>query len=153
RLGDVDVDVVGHGHGRVHGFEEFGDQGLQRMGLDRQADPGHVGEHRGVAGHGQGDLLGGDRAAVRLHADDLIADAFDAGDFAVLDDVDAHFVGLAGEGPRDVIVLGDAGPRLEGRSHDRVAQVVADVDDRADLLDLGRVEPFGVDAVECVRVD
>src|SRR5699024_3149650 len=152
RLRDVDVDVVGHDHGRADGFEELGDQRLQRVGLDRQTDAGHLGQPRGVAGPGQGDCLGGDRSAVRLHADDLVADAFDAGDLAVLDDVDAHLISLAGERLRDVIVLGDAGPRLEGRSHDRVAQVVADVDDRADLLDLGRVEPFGVDAVECVRV-
>src|SRR5699024_12740826 len=82
------------------------------------------------------DLLGGDRSAVRLHADDLVAEAFDPGDFAVLDDVDAHLIGLAGERPRDVIVLGDPGPRLEGRPHHGIAQVVADVDDRADLLDL-----------------
>ena len=45
-------------------------------------------------------------------------------------------VGAAGETPRDVVVLGDAGARLVGRPEHRVADVVRDVHDRADLLDL-----------------
>src|SRR5690606_30207802 len=88
-----------------------------------------------------------------LHAGDLIAILDKAGDFTVLDDVHAHFVGFAGEGPGYVVVLGDAGAWLPGGAHDRVADVVADVDDRAGFLDLGWVQPFGVHAVELVRLD
>ncbi len=84
---------------------------------------------------------------------DPVAVLEEAGDFAVLDDVHAEFVTLAGEGPGDVVVLGDAGARLVRGAHDRVADVVVDVQDRAEFLDLGRVQPFRVHAVELVGPD
>ena len=55
--------------------------------------------------------------------------------------------------PGDVVVLGDPAARLVGRAEHRVAHVRRRLDDRADLLDAGRVEPLRVDAVEPVRLD
>ena len=48
-------------------------------------------------------------------------------------------------------MLGDAGPRLVRGAHDGVADVVVDVQDGAEFLDLLRVQPLGVHAVEFVR--
>ena len=145
--------VVGHHHGRVHGLVQLRDQGLQRVGLDRQPEPGELRQDRGVPGPAEPDLAGVDPPAGRLHGHHPVAVLDEAGDLAVLDDVHAHLVALAGEGPGHVVVLGDARARLVGRPHHRVADVVPDVDDRAQLLDLLRADPLRVDAVELVRVD
>ena len=88
-----------------------------------------------------------------LTPDHPVAVLDEAGDLAVLDDVHAELVAFAGEGPGDVVVLGDAGARLVGGAHHRVADVVADVQDGAEFLDLLRVQPLGVHAVELVRAD
>ncbi len=88
-----------------------------------------------------------------LTPDDAVAVLDEAGDLAVLDDVHAELVAFAGERPGDVVVLGDAGARLVGGAHDRVADVVVDVQDGAEFLDLLRVQPLGVDAVELVGPD
>ena len=70
-----------------------GHQRLQALALDRHAHARHVHDGGDVAGGDDADLLGLDDAARGLEADDLAAFALDAGDFAVLDDVDAHGVG------------------------------------------------------------
>ncbi len=94
-----------------------------------------------------------DGAEVGLDSDHAVADHVQAGDLAVLDEVDAGGVRRAGQAPRHVVVLGDAGARLVGGAQDRIAHVRRDVDDRADFLDAVRVEPLRVHAVEAVRLD
>src|SRR5690606_11665654 len=119
-------------------------------GLDGEAHAGGLGDLGGVPGRGERDLPGVDPAAGRLDADGAAVLDDHLGDLAVLDDVHAHLVGLAGERPGDVVVLGDAGAGLVGAAEDGVADVLGDVEDRHDLLDLLRVEPLGVHAVELV---
>ena len=55
--------------------------------------------------------------------------------------------------PRDAIVARDPAAALVRGAEDRVADVRRHVDDRADLADLGRRQPLGVDAVDVVRRD
>ena len=54
------------------------------------------------------DLIRRDQPAVRVHAADAAAFEVEAGDLAVLDQVDAHLIGLARERPGDVVVFRDA---------------------------------------------
>ncbi|MDQ1054296.1 hypothetical protein QE394_002224 [Arthrobacter sp. SORGH_AS 212] len=103
-----------------------------------------------MAGGAKANLFGVDGAAAGLDAHHAVTVLEEAGDFAVLDDVHAQLVALAGEGPGNMVVLGDAGTGLVGGAHDRVADVVADVQDGAEFLDLLRVQPFSVNAVELV---
>src|SRR5690606_9804216 len=112
RLADVDVHRVRHHHAVEHRLQQLGDEGLERVRLERQPDPGAGGEHRGVPGGGEGDAAGGDPAAAGVHAAHPAAGDVEAGDLAVLDEVDAELVGLAGERPGDVVVLGDAAAAL-----------------------------------------
>ena len=153
RLADVHVDGVGHDDGRVDRFEQLRHQRLQGMALERQADPGHRGHHGRMARGDDRDPPGGDRPARGLDAGDATVLHGDAGDLAVLDQVDAEGVRGPRIAPRDVVVLGDAAARLVGRAEDRVANVGRHVDDRTQALDVLGLEPLGVDAVEPVRVD
>src|SRR6185312_2231954 len=99
------------------------------------------------------DPPGGDVAPRGPYPGDAVPVGGEAGDGAVLDDVDACLVGAPGEAPGDVVVLGDPRARLVGRAQHRVADVLGGVDDRADLLDLVGRQPLGVDAVEVVGLD
>src|SRR6476619_6212542 len=105
-----------------------------------------------MPGRAERDLPGGDGAAGGLQPDDPVTNGVDAGDLAVLEEVDAQVVGPAGEPPGDVVVFGDPGPGLIGGAEHRVADVGGDVDDRAELFHLPGVYPFCVDAVEPVGV-
>ena len=73
-----------------------------------------LGQHAGMAGGDDADLASAlMKPARRLDADDAAALAADAGDFAVLDDVDAARVGGAGEAPGDRVVARDAAAALQ----------------------------------------
>jgi hypothetical protein len=135
------------------GFEQLGNQSLKGMALQRGADAQHVGERRGVPGRAQRDLACADVALSGAHAGDPVPVGDEPGDLAILDDVDPGLIGATGESPCDVVVLGDARPWLIGRAKNRIANVVGDVDDRAELLDFVRIDPLGVDAVELVGLD
>ena len=76
-----------------------------------------------MPGGDDADLAGLDEAHRCLDADHLAALAADAGDFAVLDDVDAACAGGAGEAPGDRVVAGGAAAALQGAAHDRVADI------------------------------
>ena len=73
RLADVDVDGVRHDDGRVDRLEQLRHQRLQRVALERQPDPGHRRDDRGVPGRDDGDLAGADRTARGLDAGDPAA--------------------------------------------------------------------------------
>ena len=81
-----------------------------------------------------------------------VAVAVDRGDLAVLDDVDAEVVGGAGIAPGDRVVPAGAAARLVVGAEDRVAAVRVEVDDRHDLLHLGRRDHPAVEAGQPVGV-
>ena len=87
------------------------------MALDRQPQPRHGGDPRGVAGDRHADLAGADLAARRLDAGDAAVLADEAGDLAVLDDVDAAPVGGAGVAPDDRVVPRGAAAALQQAAH------------------------------------
>ena len=153
RLADVHVDGVGHHDVRVDRFEQLRHQRLQGMALEREADPRHRGNHGRMARSDDRHPPGGDRPAYGFDADRATVRHGDAGDLAVLDQVHPEGVRRARVAPRDVVVLGDAAPRLVGRAEDRVADIRRHVDDRIQALDVLGPKPLGVDAVQPVRVD
>ena len=93
------------------------------------------------------DLLGADLAARRRDADDAVAVAQEAGDLAILDDVDAAPVGAARIAPGDGVVAGGAGARLHQPADDREARRARHVEARHLARDLARRHQLGVDAV------
>ena len=104
----------------ISGLMRLGDEGLQHVALDRQAQPGHRGDARRTAGDRHADLAGADRAARRLDAGDLPAVvAREAGDLAVLDDVDAALVGGARIAPDHRVVARGAAAALQQAALDR----------------------------------
>ena len=66
--------------------------------------PEHVGKLRRVAGARQRQLAAADEAPGRLDADGTAIVDADAGDLAILDDVDAAAVGAAGVAPGDGVM-------------------------------------------------
>src|SRR5438874_11124933 len=122
-LADIDVNRVRHHHAVQHRLEQLGDGSLQGMALDRKVETGHRGEDGAVTGRANGHAAGRDRTATGLHTDDAVALQVEAGDLAFLDQVHAHLVRLAGEGPGDVVVLGDAAPALQRTADHRVTHV------------------------------
>ena len=85
-------------------------------------------------------------------ADRAVGVAPDAGDLAVLQDVDAESIGGAGVSPGDRIVPRGSAAPLQGRSEHRVADV-ADIQRRTEFLGLLGGQPFVVDAIGAVGVD
>src|SRR5699024_8990998 len=112
----------------------------------------HVGQHGGVPGDDDADFAGLDRTLAGFHAGHLAAIADNAGDLAVLDDVDAGGVGGAGLTPGHAVMAGAAAARLQRRPQHRIADVGRDVDDRHFALDLFRRDEAAVDAVQAVGV-
>ncbi len=107
-----------------------------------------------MAGGGDADLGRPDQAAGGLDRLDRAGGvAADAGDFAVLQDVDAEVVGRAGIAPGHRVVPRRAAAPLQGRAQDRIAHVGGDVQRRAVGLGLLRRQPLVVDAVAAVGVD
>ncbi len=77
----------------------------------------------------------------------------EAGHLAPLDQVDAERVGGAGEGEDDGVVAGDPAAALERRPYHGIADLRRQVDDRADVGDVGRLEPLAVDPPQAVGED
>src|SRR5664279_2819841 len=92
----------------------------------------------------------GNPSARGLHGDRPPIHHVDAGDLAVLDQVDTEGIGVSRESPSDVVVFGDAGARLVGRTEHRVPDGVGDVDNRAGMFDSIDIEPFSINTVEPV---
>ena len=117
------------------------------MALDRQAQPGQLAHARGIAGHSHADFLGADRAAVGLDADHAAVAHVDAGDFAVLDQVDPASVGTAGKAPGHRVVAGRACARLLEAAVDREARVI-DIDQRGFAADALPIEQDRIGPVQ-----
>ncbi|VFT40749.1 Uncharacterised protein [Pseudomonas aeruginosa] len=144
---------VGHDHAVDDRLQRLGDQRLQRVRLQRQAEAGEPGHVPGVAGGDHADTARADEAAVGLDADHRAVLLAEASDFGLLDQVHAEGIGGAGEAPGHRVMAGDAAATLDGRAHDRVAGVLAAVQVGNLLRHLLRVQQFAVDAVEAVGAD
>ena len=153
RLGHVDVNGTRHDNGRVNGLQQLRHERLERVALERQPDPGHGREQRGMARRHDRDAPRGDRATRGLDARDPLPVDVDPGHLGALDEIDPQRVGGSGVSPRDVVVLGDPGPRLVRGTQHRVADVRRNVDDRTEAGDIVRRKPFGIDSSKPVRVD
>ena len=105
-----------------------------------------------MAGGHQRHLLRADEAPAGLDARDAPAHLTDAGDLAMLDDIDAARIRPARIAPRHGIVPGHAAAPLQGRAQHRVAHLGRDGDRRAERLDAVRVQPLGVHAVQPIGV-
>ena len=99
------------------------------------------------------DLLGGDAAVRGLHALDFVVLNVKAGNFAVLDDVDAELGSGAGEAPSNSVVTRDASGLLARGTEHGVARRFRGVEYGDAFADLLGVEHFGVDAVDYVGGD
>ena len=99
------------------------------------------------------DLLGGNAAVRGLHALDSVVLDIEAGNFAVLDDVDAKLRSGAGKTPSDGVVARDASGLLARGAEHRVARRFRGVEDGDAFAHLLGVEHFGVDAVDDVGAD
>src|SRR5438067_469471 len=123
------------------------------MALDRKVETGHRGEDAAMTGHANRDAAGCDGAAIGLHTDDPVALQVEDADFAVLDQVHAHLVRLAGEGPGDIVMLGDSAAALQRATQNGVTHVGRGIHDRAEGLNLLRRQPLGIDAAQAVGID
>ena len=150
-LAHVAVHGVGHDDAVHDRLDGLGDQRLERDGFDRQAEARHVREVARVAGDHDAELVAVDLAPGGVDACDAVAVAADAGDLALLDDVDAHVGAGAGVSPGHGVVAGGAGAGLPEAAEDRVARAV-EVDDRHDFLDPLGAHEFRVHALQRVGV-
>ena len=133
---------VGHHHHIHAGFDGLGHQGLQRHGLDRQAETGHFGHLTRVASDDDAQFATADVAFGGLDPADLTALGPHAGHLALLDDVHAHGRTGAGIAPGHGVMARGAAARLPQRPQHRIARAV-DVQDRAQFLDAGGADEFG----------
>ncbi len=109
--------------------------------------------HAGMAGRGNTHLARLNHAARGFQCLDGAARiAPYAGDLAILDDVDAERIGRARIAPGDGVVARGAAAPLQGRAQHRIADVVFDVERRAEFLGLGRFQPLIVDSAAPVGV-
>ena len=94
------------------------------MAFDGQAHPGHRRHLPRPTGNHDPHLFRADRAARGLHAFDDAAFDIDAGDFAILDDIDATLIGPTGIAPCDGIMSGRAAARMQQTAVDREPDIV-----------------------------
>ena len=87
-----------------------------------------------MPGHGEADGIGRDEAASGLDAGHAMSVAPDAGDLAVLDDVDTGFRGRARVAPGDRIVAHGAATPLQEPAEYGVAAIV-EINERHERLD------------------
>ena len=123
------------------------------MAFDRQPQARHFRQHAGVARDDDTDAVRGDRAARGLHANGLAALDVDAGDRALLDDIDAERVRCPREAPGDGVVARHAPAALQRCAKHGIARVGRYVEAGNRLGEFGRTDDLGVDAVEPVGVD
>ena len=106
-----------------------------------------------MAGHCERDIVGADCALRRLDADAAATLDDEAGDLAVLDDVDAARIGGARITPGDGVMAGNAGPALPAAAEDRIARAVAAIEQRRLFEHAVRSQQLGIGAVDLHGVD
>src|SRR5579883_3309170 len=152
-LADRDMGLAEHDDGVEHRFQRLGDIGLDGKALDRKAQPGARHDGADMPRRGDRDLLRRDGAAARLDPDHPAALAADAGDEAILDDVDAARIGGAREAPGDGVVPRRAAAALHHAAEDGVAGAAPDIEDRHLALQRLDGQHFRIDAVEAESAD
>ena len=151
-LGDVDVHLRRDDDHVEERLQRLGHERLQDVRRDRQRNAGEVGDQRRPARGGIDHRPGLDVAPVRLHAGDAAVRPLDARHLGVGVDLDTAAVGRTSEPPDDGVVADDPAGRVVERAQDRPGDVAADVDLRAEPLDLRRVDHAAVDAEQLVHL-
>ena len=105
-----------------------------------------------MAGDGHADLLRPDRAARGFHADDGAARiAHEAGQFAILNDVDAAIGRAARITPDHCVVPRGAAAALQQPAHDRKPRMII-IEKGRQLAHRRAVEQLGIDAMQPHRI-
>ena len=98
------------------------------------------------------DFPGADKAARGFNAEDFVALAFEAGNFALLNDVDTTLISTACITPGDCIVARGAAAWLSNTTNNREAGVFREIEVRHQFADAVDIEDFRVDTVQTHRV-
>ena len=114
---------IRHDHRRVDRLKQLRDERLQRMGLHWHRNPEPVGERGGVRPRNNATRLRSDASAGGFDRRDPAAVGGKAGNFAVLDYVDAGVDRAAGETPCHIVMFGDAATWLKGGAEHRITDV------------------------------
>ena len=150
-LAHIAMHGVGHHHHIHAGLDRLRYQRLQRHRLDRQPEPGHLGQLPRMARHHDAQLRATDMALRRLHAGHLPAFCAHRRHFALLDDVHPHGGTGARIAPGHRIMARRAAARLPQGPQHRIARPV-DVQDRAQLFHPARRDEFGHNPLQRVGV-
>ena len=152
RLRHVAVNGVRHNDNVHAGLDRLGDESLKCNRFNRQTEPSHFSQNRGVTCNDHTQLIAVDVAFGCGNANNLAAFGADTFDFALLDDVHAHVGTGTCIAPSHRIVTGCAAAFLVEATHDGVARAV-DIDDRDQLFQLLWGHPLGRNALQLVRHD
>ena len=131
-----------------HGLHRFGDECLEDVALDGQAQARHSGDMGGVPGDGDADFAAENSPPRGFDADGLALVHDKSGHFAVLNDVDAQGICGAGIAPGHGVMAHGAGPLLQDAAPDGPAGVLGIIEVGQQRHDLAAVQQFRVDAVE-----
>src|SRR3954447_1359796 len=151
-LADVDVQRAGHDDLVQQRLHRLGHARLQDVRGQRQRHADQVADQRAPAGDAGDHGVAADGAAVGLDPRDLAVLDVDAGDVGVLVDLDAHLVGFLAVAPDHRVVADDTAGRVVKGGQDREGGMVADVQLRAQVLDLVGVHDPRVDAHQPVHL-
>ena len=134
-----------------HGLEPFGDEGLQHVAFNGQAHASLGHEAARGARDGAADFACTDEAFSGLHAQTFALFDLEAGDLAILEDVDPVLVGAARVTPGHRVMAHRAAAPLRQTALDGEAGVV-EIEERVFAFDRVEVEIFGIRAVQLHRV-
>src|SRR5262249_24315925 len=145
-VGLADVEVTGTEGNNVvdQRLYPFRDERLHHVTLDRQAQACHGGKSGTTAGDGQPHLIGADRSSRRLNTGDVAVRNAKAGDFAVLDNIDAASIRGSCVSPHNGVMPRRAGAPLEQTAVDRKPRVVE--------IEIGYQRPYFI-PIKQFRVD
>ncbi len=144
-LADIEMPRPEGDDARNERLDRFRHEGLQHMALDRQPQTGACGDPRTAAGHRQANLARADDSPRGLDPDDAIAIANEAGDLAILDDVDAAVAGATCVAPDHGIVPRRAAALLQQAALDRKPRVV-EIEKLQHATDGVRIQQLGIGA-------
>ena len=151
-LRDVDVHLRRDDDLVEERLHRLGDERLEDARRQRQRHAGHLRDRARPARRRAQHDSGGDVALGRLDAVAAAVAHVEAGHLDALVDLDPTAAHLLRVAPHDRVVADDAAGRVVERALDRPGDVVADVDLRAELLDLVAVDHAAVDPEQLVHL-
>ena len=151
RLTRIGVHGSGHDNDIQYRLHGLGHHGLQGHAGDRQAKPGHLGEHGGVAGGDERELTCRYASSIGPYSFNAPISDVNSGDLAALDDVHAELVGSAGKPPDHRIMARDTSAWLNESAENWVMGVK--VQAGCEALDLVSVHPLGVYVAQAYRIE